>query len=638
MTHFPDTPHDGEQVVESRGDGAVRIWTYNQAKNEWTYEDYTSAPAGTVMFTDQVLVRENAANEEVHSALADPSELKTQKEVNYYLDEKFGQGPDINLDDYATEAWVEQRFAPKADLYKVEAKVGMGVWKFSREAGAARNGEFRMVTREGAPTETWAAVARFGVNERDRRNMLFDWSRLATGDEVLITNKNNPGNYARFEIDPAQDGVMEVLRVNAQMGRAVNNDDHDIEVVSRDNANYATKTSVEAVAFAMVNQIQSMEAAQGTKSKGKWAHHGGPLPDTGIPAESQFWMANDEGTKTQEYCEAKEIRIHAVGISDQLRSNNVLGAAAVGDRLIIQDLIDLDGCEYEITSVDFHDPDGDNYEEAYAVYGVKPDDTFCRGSVTPAELVSVRIKSSIGGDYLPLSGGTVTGPTTFDCPTMVKWDAASANSYPFSVYGGDKWAFRVGWDGTVKSFGEVIIDQPSGTALRIKKDHVERVKIEHGGRIFCAYDLNLDDDNRTVTTKGWVKEQIAAIPEPEGGGAGFIKSYDGNRFCVGGNMSTDLSSGEVLFMDAEYKQTDNPAFISYISLPKDEFDWSTFTGNGNIKVKAGSATAGYYCAYAFMHQSSEQVLVSVFPLKTYPDKKLEVDSGAPCYFQGVFFG
>ena len=37
----------------------------------------------------------------------------------------------------------------KADLYKVEAKVGMGVWKYSREAGAARNGEFRTVTREG---------------------------------------------------------------------------------------------------------------------------------------------------------------------------------------------------------------------------------------------------------------------------------------------------------------------------------------------------------------------------------------------------------------------------------------------------------------------------------------------------------
>ena len=264
---------------------------------------------------------------------------------------------------------------------------------------------------------------------------------------------------------------------------------------------------------------------------------------------------------------------------------------------------------------------------------------YCVGSVAPAEIVTKAVATFAPEDeYLPPTGGTVTGPTTFDCPTMVKWDKASSNSYPFSVYGGDKWAFRVGWDGVVKSFGEFIIDQPSGTAFRIKKDHVDKVKIEHGGRIFCAYDLNLDDDNRTVTTKGWVKEQIAAIPEPEGGGGGFIKSYDGNRFCKGGNMSTDLDNGDVLFMDAEYKQTDNPDFISYISLPKDEFDWSTFTGNGNIKVKAGSATAGYYYAYAFMHQASAQVLVSVFPLKTYPDKKLEVDSGAPCYFQGVFFG
>ena len=95
---------------------------------------------------------------------------------------------------------------------------------------------------------------------------------------------------------------------------------------------------------------------------------------------------------------------------------------------------------------------------------------------------------------------------------MVKWDKASSNSYPFSVYGGDKWAFRVGWDGAVKSFGEFTIDQPSGTAFRIKKDHVDKVKIEHGGRIFCAYDMSLDSDDRTVTTKGWVKEQIAAIP------------------------------------------------------------------------------------------------------------------------------
>ena len=395
---------------------------------------------------------------------------------------------------------------------------------------------------------------------------------------------------------------------------------------------------------------QNVDQIQGTKSKGTWQFHGGPISEDNVPAENQFWLSDKEDQRTQEFCEAVIIRIHALGNQNKQTKDRVgLGAAEVGDKLIIQDLADRDGCSYTITSVEEHEPVDGDYTKAYAVYGVEPDPMYCVGSVSPAEIVAIKIKR-LASDFLPLSGGTVTGaltvegkfqsngPTTFDCPTMVKWDKASSNSYPFSVYGGDKWAFRVGWDGTVKSFGEVIIDQPSGTALRIKKDHVERVKIEHGGRIFCAYDLNLDDDNRTVTTKGWVKEQIAAIPEPEGGGGGFITSYDGNRFCVGGNMSTDLSSGDVLFMDAEYKQTDNPAFISYISLPKDEFDWNTFTGNGNIKVKAGSATAGYYYAYAFMHQASAQVLVSVFPLKTYPDKKLEVDSGAPCYFQGVFFG
>ena len=87
MTHFPDHPHDGETVAEEIGPDQARIWTYNEAKNEWTYRDY--GPGGQLVFTDQVLVRDNA--EVPGMALADPSELKTQKEVNYWLDEKAGQ-------------------------------------------------------------------------------------------------------------------------------------------------------------------------------------------------------------------------------------------------------------------------------------------------------------------------------------------------------------------------------------------------------------------------------------------------------------------------------------------------------------------------------------------------------------------
>ena len=252
----------------------------------------------------------------------------------------------------------------------------------------------------------------------------------------------------------------------------------------------------------------------------------------------------------------------------------VLGAAKVGDKLIIQDLADRDGCSYTITSLEEHEPVDGDYTKAYAIYGVEPDPVYCIGSVAPAEIVAIKLKSGSAEvtDFLPLK--TVTGaltvegkfqsngPTTFDCPTMVKWDAASSNSYPFSVYGGEKWAFRVGDDGTTKHFGEVIIDQPSGTVFRIKKDHVDKVKIEHGGRIFS--DLSLDDDNRTVTTKGWVKEQLS---NAAGGGAGFITEYDGNRFFKPGDTDTTPSEGEVMFL-SNGSSTTMFAGVNEVALPE----------------------------------------------------------------------
>ena len=90
MTHFPDQPHDGQQVVDELQEppGYIRVWTYSEAKNEWTYKEYGPGGGG-VVYTDQVLVRDNT--EVPGMALADPSELKTQKEVNYWLDEKAGQ-------------------------------------------------------------------------------------------------------------------------------------------------------------------------------------------------------------------------------------------------------------------------------------------------------------------------------------------------------------------------------------------------------------------------------------------------------------------------------------------------------------------------------------------------------------------
>ena len=103
MTHFPDHPHDGETVAEEIGPDQARIWTYNQAKNEWTYKDY--GPGGQLVFTDQVLVRDN--QEVPGMALADPSTLMTQKEVNYWLDEKAGQGGGGSAPGKETLPWLQ---------------------------------------------------------------------------------------------------------------------------------------------------------------------------------------------------------------------------------------------------------------------------------------------------------------------------------------------------------------------------------------------------------------------------------------------------------------------------------------------------------------------------------------------------
>ena len=89
MIQFPEDPHDGMQLIDYVDEFTVVIWTYNEQNNQWTSKEF-GTPENYV-FTDQVLVRDNI-QELPERADTDPSELKTQKDVNWYLNENGGGG------------------------------------------------------------------------------------------------------------------------------------------------------------------------------------------------------------------------------------------------------------------------------------------------------------------------------------------------------------------------------------------------------------------------------------------------------------------------------------------------------------------------------------------------------------------
>ena len=94
-----DNPKDGETVVDKVDDYVVVVWTYSKDSNEWTSHRY--GPTDAFVFTDQVLVRDNV-QELPGGVAADPSELRTQKDVNHFLNENAGSGGGGDLEERVT--------------------------------------------------------------------------------------------------------------------------------------------------------------------------------------------------------------------------------------------------------------------------------------------------------------------------------------------------------------------------------------------------------------------------------------------------------------------------------------------------------------------------------------------------------
>jgi len=404
MSIFPDKPYDGQQVVEEIGNEQVRIWTYSQAENEWTYKEYGGT--GSVVYTDQVLDRQS---------------LATQTTVN-----------------------------------------------------------------------------------------------LATAATASATQQN-------------------------------------------------------------VDEIQ------GTKSKGTWQFHGGPLPDDGVPAVNQFWLADKEDQRTQEFCQAAFVRIHALGNQGQVTRDRVeLGRAVVGDKLIIQNLADTDGCSYTITSVEEHGPVDGDYAKSYALYGVEPDPLYCIGSVSPAEIVSIKLKSAPtegggGGDFLPLSGGSITGSLSVAGSLSNQGGIMLAGPkdkgfYVYDLQGGavfsaygDKFGAGVQYFGAVDQPKHVVTKEyADSTYLGLAGGTSSKMQgiLYMGGHKICGVtDPERSDD---AATRGFVEEQIAAIDAPETSLSTKDKLYLQGFYPFRLGESTQISNpGEFLVKDSSYLVTQNPEKWKY---------------------------------------------------------------------------
>ena len=463
---------------------------------------------------------------------------------------------------------------------------------------------------------------------------------LPDGGYVIWTYSEQFNQWTYEVFTAAIDGFIYTRQVRTTPTQVVNASGAIEIIETQEQVNNLIADVADRAVKATARTTDQVDFLQNSIGKGTWMH---AFAGVGLPQVSEFWT---EGNVTT-FADITKIAVNDKGIAGQGTNDpGTLSDTRVGDYLVIQERGSNDFGMYVVDDVAVEVKEGQTIRE----FGLK----LYEGRANGQTIVnSSRCQITTSRPMYVVVQDTEPKVST----RGVLWyreddDVLSISNYATGQVGvnGPQWTAINGGGGPDANLDDYLkleggtltglttIDRPSGTCFKVKKSGVDHFKIEAGGKIFCNYNMALDDDPTTVPNKGWVKEQIEAIPEPEVSGGSFISEYDGNRFVRSGNMSTDLNSGDVLFMTAEYKQTENPDEIAYISLPKDEFDWHAFTNSGNIKVKAGSSTAGYYYAFAYMHQASAQVLVSVFPLKTYPDKKLEADSGAPCYFHGLFFG
>ena len=244
---------------------------------------------------------------------------------------------------------------------------------------------------------------------------------------------------------------------------------------------------------------------------------------------------------------------------------------------------------------------------------------FLRNQISNDVTTSFRIKS--GGKTLISTSGNNLGLYNLNPPT----DPSHAVNLGYA----DENYLSLENGGTITNL--TTVDRSSGTAFKVKKSGVDHVKIEAGGKIFCNYNMELDDDDTTVPNKGWVKSRIAA------GGGGPTSKYDSNFYTRSGASGTTLNQGDVMFMNSQLVAVTDPHEIAAIAFCPFDFEWDECAYSGVIRARSGSRTAGFYQVYDYSLIENRMMILYVSQIKVEDGVTLGFESGCPCRFQGVFF-
>ena len=186
---------------------------------------------------------------------------------------------------------------------------------------------------------------------------------------------------------------------------------------------------------------------------------------------------------------------------------------------------------------------------------------------------------------------------------------------------------------------QTLVDTKLGKAEANEVANSFRIKgaggtyISTSGSQLGLYHVKYPESEAHAATMGYVDDEIAKVSMA---GGGPTNKYDGNRFSVSGTSTKSLSSGDVMFLSGDASTNSIPA-VNGIALPESEFDWDACAKSGVVKVKNGAKVAGYFQVYDIARNEGRNVILNVSLLHIGDYPSVDYESGAPCYFHGVFF-